>query len=127
MDLFDELFNDMWSGFGSFPGYVRQSADEKKCPVCGRTINEIRRSGKFGCSECYAAFKNEAQEILRQIHSNSSHVGKIPSKSGAQLKQARYVAELKAKLQEAVRAENYEEAAKLHKELKNAEESANRK
>ena len=61
------------------------------------------------------------EETLRQIHSNSHHSGKIPSKSGGELKKKRQLEALKAQLQEAVRNEDYETAAKLHKQIREME------
>lgn len=120
MDLFDELFNNIWSDMSDW-GYVKPTRDERKCPVCGRTLNDIKTDGKFGCGECYNTFRDEAQSILKQIHTVSTHKGKIPGRSGEALKQKRRYEDLKARLQEAVRAENYEEAAKLHKEIRKME------
>lgn len=120
MDLFDELFNNIWNDMSGW-SYAKPVRDERRCPLCGRTMADIKADGKFGCSECYKTFRNEAQSTLRQIHTVSAHKGKIPGKSGEELKRKRRYEELKAKLQEAVRAENYEEAAKLHKEIRSME------
>lgn len=110
-DLFD-LF-DAFNMFEQPVGYK----EEKKCPVCGRTYAEFSRSGKFGCGECYKTFRAPAADVLRQVHSTTRHTGKIPSKSGVTIKRQRMCQELKARLDEAVKSENYELAAKLHKEI----------
>ena len=125
MDLFSDLFNEIWNDFGVFstPAITKE---EKRCPICGHTLSDFKRSGKLGCGECYNTFRPIMEETLRQIHSNSRHSGKIPSKSGAELKKKRQIEELKAKLQEAVKNEDYETAAKLHKQIREAEGGANK-
>ena len=122
MDLFDELFNEIWNDFGSFMSYKTGYKEEKKCPKCSRTLADFKRTSRLGCDECYKTFHDEIAGVLRQIHANDTHNGKIPSKSGNEIKLKRKKEELKAKLSEAVKAENYEEAARLHKEIKSLEE-----
>ena len=38
--------------------------ENKLCPVCGTSLKEITRSGKTGCPECYAIFKNDVRHFL---------------------------------------------------------------
>lgn len=120
MDLFSDLFNDIWNDFGMFstPNVMKE---EKRCPRCGHTLSDFKRTGRLGCGECYQTFRPVMEETLRQIHSNSHHSGKIPSKSGGELKKKRQLEALKAQLQEAVRNEDYETAAKLHKQIREME------
>ena len=96
MDLFSDLFNEIWNDFGVF-STPTITKEEKRCPVFGHTLSDFKRSGKLGCGECYNTFRPIMEETLRQIHSNSRHSGKIPSKSGAELKKKRQIEELKAK------------------------------
>lgn len=118
-DLFSEII-DMFDSLGMYSTPV-YTADSKKCPVCGYTLSDFKRNGKFGCGECYRTFEKSAEQILRQIHSGSRHSGKIPSKSGAEVKAKRRLEELKRKLKEAVNNEDYETAARLHAEIKTIE------
>lgn len=118
--LFDELFNDFFEDFNMFTP-TPQFKEEKKCPVCGRSYSDFRRLGKFGCGECYKTFKTPIISVMKQLHTNSEHTGKIPSKSGHKIKQKRIYEDLKQKLQKAVADEDYETAAKLHKEIRKME------
>ena len=115
-DLFSDFFND----FGGFDVFMQPTARqaEKKCPVCGHTYSDFRRTGKIGCSECYKVFRSPITATLRQVQPSITHTGKIPSKSGEELKQKRRYESLKQELSAAVKNEDYEKAAKLHKELK---------
>lgn len=110
---FSELFDALDSMMQSAP-----QQEVRKCPVCGHTWGDFRRTGKFGCGACYGAFRSQAAETLRQIHSTTKHTGKIPSKSGETVKKKREYENLKARLQAAVQNEDYETAAKLHKQIR---------
>ena len=120
-DLFSEFFN----GFDYFPETVVYKS-EAKCPVCGRTYSDFRKTGKLGCGKCYSVFRTPLASTMRQIHQNPAHVGKIPSRSNSELKLKRKYESLKQQLAKAVENEDYEAAAKLHKEIKDME-SNNRK
>lgn len=121
MIIMFDLFSDFFDGFDVFmqPAVTKE---EKRCPVCGRTYSDFRRTGKLGCGECYKTFRSAVAETLRQVHSSNVHTGKIPSKSGEELKLKRRLTELKNELAEAVKAEDYERAAKLHKEVRAMEQ-----
>lgn len=115
--MFD-LFDDFFDAFDTFtvPMQTKQSA--RLCPGCGRSWNDFRRTGRFGCDKCYETFRPEATAAIRQIHSTTRHNGKVPSKAGEGIKRKREYEELKRKLQDALKSENYEEAAVLHKKIK---------
>lgn len=112
-----DLFSDFFDGFDVFPVYH----EENRCPNCGKTYYEFQKSGKFGCAECYKAFEKPVRETLRQVQASTVHTGKIPSKQSEGLKKKRRLADLKTKLSKAVAAEDYETAAKLHREIKELE------
>ena len=112
--MFD--FYDFFGGtnFFSSPSVYREVA---RCPLCGESFSDFKRTGKLGCSECYNTFKAPLMEVLRQVHRNPVHQGKIPGNMRAEISKKQRLSQLKASLQEAVKCENYEEAAKLHKEI----------
>ncbi len=110
-----DLFSDfLFGGFNVFPS----AESEVSCPKCGRSYRDFKKSGRLGCGECYETFFSAVRESLRQLHGTSAHTGKIPSRSADELKRKRRYDELKKELSRAVAEEDYETAAKLHKELK---------
>lgn len=115
-----DLFSDFFDGFDVFLQPVT-AKEEKKCPVCGHTYSDFRRTGKIGCSECYNAFRAPITETLRNVQPSTLHKGKIPSKSGEELKLRRKYETLKQELSAAVKNEDYETAAKLHKQIREIE------
>ncbi len=112
-----DLFSDFFDSFDIFPVYH----EEKRCPNCGKSFYDFEKTGKFGCGECYKTFEEPIRQTLRQIQSAEEHIGKISSKKSAGLIKKRKLDDLKQKLSKAVSEENYELAAKLHKEIKEME------
>ncbi|MCI8404245.1 MAG: hypothetical protein HFE49_05010 [Clostridia bacterium] len=115
-----DLFSDFFDGFDLFM-QPAVSREEKKCPVCGHTYSDFRRTGKIGCGECYNVFRAPITETLRRVQPSPLHKGKIPSKSGEELKLKRKYETLKQELSDAVKNEDYETAAKLHKQIREIE------
>jgi protein arginine kinase activator len=116
-----DLFSDFFNMMDPFVQTNKAAQSAKICPGCGHTWNDFRRTGRFGCAECYKTFRNEAASTIRQIHSTTKHTGKVPSKAGEGLKRRREYDSLKQQLQQAVRDEDYETAAKLHKQIREME------
>ncbi len=101
------------------------------CPTCHMTFTEFRQNGLMGCPDCYRAFEAHLVGLLERAHEGgSAHVGKRPKRVGGTIPpdaprakpqaddRAERVKAIRAKLDEAVKAEKYETAAKLRDELK---------
>lgn len=113
-DLFSEIFNDL-----GFVSPIQHT--ELKCPLCGHTYSDFRNSGKLGCGECYNTFRAPLSVTLKQIHQNPVHKGKVPKTYDEKIRKKRELENLKAELSTAVKAEDYEAAAKIHKRIKDLE------
>jgi protein arginine kinase activator len=91
---------------------------ELKCPRCGFTQADFKKAGRLGCPECYHTFADALGGLLKTMHKGTRHVGKVPEA----LKQTRdlseQVKELQEKLNKAIAAEDFEEAAVLRDEIK---------
>ena len=70
------------------------------------------------CAGCYEVFSAPLESALKNFHGNSEHTGKVPGGLSEEITKKKRIEELKAEIQKAVAMENYEEAAKMHKELK---------
>lgn len=88
------------------------------CPTCGFTQADFKKSGRLGCPDCYATFAEGLQGLLKSMHKGTRHVGKVPGQSAAAGPVEGGVATLEARLAEAIKLENYEEAARLRDEIK---------
>ncbi|GAB4155142.1 MAG: UvrB/UvrC motif-containing protein [Planctomycetota bacterium] len=97
--------------------------EQAACPGCGLAQAEFRQKGRLGCPRCYETFREDLIPLLQRVHEASSHKGRLPSTSPSP--KARAVAgelsELRRRLEEAVKSERYEEAARLRDELRMAE------
>ena len=114
--------NLLSSIFGSSYGMDPNLATEMKtCPGCGMNFDDIRKTGKLGCSQCYQVFVKEMEPTLRRIHGNSQHIGKIPSRGGEKVLLRKQLDHLKTRLQEAVNSEEYEKAAEIRDNIKEME------
>lgn len=90
----------------------------KKCPTCKRTIADVQKTGRFGCSTCYEVFHDELNPVLRRLHGSSTHTGKVPARGYPRTRINRQMDDLRRRLQECVRLEDYEQAAKYRDELR---------
>ena len=93
------------------------------CPKCGMNYDEFTKVGKFGCAECYNVFGPLIEEHMKKLHGSNTHKGKsynTADKEKLQVQKGESVLDvLNAKLKEAIKLENYEEAARLRDEIKN--------
>ena len=93
-------------------------AAQIKCPRCGFSQADFKKSGRLGCPECYQTFAEGLAGLLKTMHKGTRHVGKAPEA----LRQSRETGDrlklLQKKLNKAVETEDYELAAQLRDEIK---------
>jgi protein arginine kinase activator len=83
--------------------------------VCELKLSDFRAKSWLGCASCYAAFEQEIDAVLVQVHGAREHKGKqykgcekvLPRDAGVDIN------ELRKKLDVAVRNEEFELAAEL--------------
>lgn len=93
-------------------------ATGKRCPDCGASFADIRREGKVCCPKCYEAFSTELEPSVRSLHGSVTHTGRAPAERAAKREKQTRLQTLKKKLQEAITAEQYEDAARLRDEIR---------
>ena len=100
------------------------------CEQCGLTYATFRSRGRLGCPQCYDTFRAQLDPLLERIHAGLQHVGKSPfdgaDASAETRARERLVAALRRRLQDAIRAEDYEGAASIRDELTAAEVARDR-
>lgn len=102
----------------------------RACPECGMTWAEFRQSGRFGCAHDYEAFAEQVAKLLHRIHGFKPeepvrYAGKRPGGGAVRPPPSRdELLRVRAQLEEAVRAENYEEAARLRDRIRRLAEEA---
>jgi protein arginine kinase activator len=89
-----------------------------KCSTCNLSYEELMKYGKIGCDACYDNFSAVIQPIIKRIHGKEQHMGKIIKSKQQDIKKQQDICILQAKLEEAVRNENYEKAAEYRDLIK---------
>ena len=104
-----------------------------KCKKCGMTYNDFIKTGMFGCDECYETFEGPINSLLKSLHGTTKHIGRKPKKIGdaSETKSVKKDSKIKEKdekidkekelqkqLEQAIKDERYEDAAKIRDEIK---------
>jgi len=96
----------------------------RACPECGFTLEDLKRVRRFGCANCYSVFRTEVEGMLGSLHKGSKHVGKVPEGQMERHQRNQRLEQLRSRLDQAIAAENYEEAAGLRDEINGIEAEA---
>ena len=94
---------------------------EKKCSHCGMSISEILESGKFGCSQCYEDFKDEASNLLEKIDDNINHKEINSGEFEGSFNIRTEINKKEEELKELINKEEYEKAAQLRDKIRDLE------
>lgn len=120
-----EQFQAPFAGFGSsllnglFGHAGAATEPAKSCPGCKATFRDLQKSGKAFCPRCYETFREELKPSLRSLHGGSlTHVGRAPADRRAKKEKRDRLDTLKKELAEAIRTEQFEEAAKLRDQIR---------
>lgn len=92
-----------------------------QCPGCGLTYTQFGQIGRFGCDQCYTVFGKNLAPLLRRLHGNQKHMGKIPARAGSFVRIKKEVERLREELQRKVAEEAFEEAAELRDKIRKLE------
>lgn len=113
---------DYGSLLGTFFGDSEQeSRNVLRCECCGSSFEDIARSGRVGCAECYHTFYNRLIPRIQRIHGNTRHRGKVPGGDQIQPRPQSQLSLMRKELREAIDAENFEHAADLRDRIRELE------
>lgn len=119
---------DMLEGMGKQTAVDHvPSRQELVCGSCGFTQTDFKKTGRFGCADCYHVFDEGLDGLLEAMHKHTRHVGKVPKtfpdpndRLGAsspvpesEANPRARLSELRQALSKSVEDEDYEEAARL--------------
>jgi protein arginine kinase activator len=90
---------------------------ELSCPVCHLTRAEFKKTGRLGCQTCYETFTDDLATLIKALHRNDRHVGKVPAREGPRVRITAEIAALQKSLKEAIAEEHFEEAARIRDRL----------
>ncbi len=103
---------------------MEKSSGGKRCPVCGFSQADFKKTGRFGCSNCYDVFGEGLEAMLKNMHKGTEHKGKVPPRLLKLKQREDEMKKLQRDLRKAVTAEQYEEAAQLRDKIKHLESDA---
>jgi len=116
------------------PGRAKGATPAPVCPSCGLSFSDFKQSGNLGCAACYGAFETQLTALLERAQEGAAlHVGKSPRRAHenppartpgiggpghSHQERLKKITTLRRQLDEAVRGEQYERAAKLRDEMR---------
>ena len=84
-DVFPGFGQTFGSLLGAFPATDMRRVGNRvlRCETCGFTFDDVARTGKPGCPDCYRVFGEKLKPSLQKIHGRGAvHAGKIPNGAG---------------------------------------------
>lgn len=129
---------DFSNFFGSFledfstPDFMPLLNEVKqiKCNSCGSSFEDIINTGRYGCANCYDVFEDRMDPILKKLQGANRHNGRLGKISDnnikfdkkdeekAEKKSDNKLEKLQEDLNQAIKEERYEDAAKIRDEIK---------
>lgn len=118
---FQEILNGLLTGADNANPKMKEDKIKPVCPTCGLTYDEFKKTKKVGCSDCYIVFKDSIRAIIKSIHGEKIHKGRIPGKAHKEFCQRDKLKNLKQQLQILIEEEEYEKAAIIRDEIREIE------
>lgn len=116
----NELLNSLLSAQPGNPdqAITPDSTEHISCDTCGMTFDQFKQKALLGCANDYEAFEKPLKTILEKAHNGGTeHTGKVPESVPADQQIQVKLAEMRRRLEQAVRSEDYELAAELRDKI----------
>ncbi|WP_326255781.1 UvrB/UvrC motif-containing protein [Lederbergia lenta] len=121
--------NDLLAGILNLDNVMQQTTSKPtptahviQCDECKMTFQQFIKVGRFGCANCYNAFKERLTPILKRLHSgNIIHGGKVPERIGGSIHLKKKVQQLRAELRVLIEQEEFEKAANVRDQIRSLE------
>ncbi len=97
------------------------------CPDCGFTPAEFKKHGRFGCPHCYETFSTMVEPMLDNMHKGTNHTGKVPQRALDRKSLHDRLTTLEGNLDQAIKAERYEDAARFRDEINQVKQAVGQK
>ncbi|NLL81360.1 MAG: hypothetical protein GX231_03520 [Tissierellia bacterium] len=108
----------LFSGLTEAQETKEEDLKDITCSNCGLDFSRFQKTGKLGCATCYHDFSEYLKPIINGIHGHNHHRGKTPLRISPNIELQREIDELSNRLEDAVKKEEFEEAAILRDEIK---------
>ena len=102
----------------SMPSTSPSTMENKNCcPSCGFAFDDLKKTGRLGCSDCYQFFREEIKHNLTGMHKGTSHSGRVPEGMLAAFQNRQQLEALEKAMAAAIDAEDYEKAASVRDQI----------
>lgn len=101
--------------------YVQTVPKSLVCKKCGMSYEEFQKIGKLGCDKCYEVFTRRLEPLVKRLHGNTGHNGKVPGNVSGEIKLSKEIEKLREQLNKSIRNEDYEKAAQLRDKIRSLE------
>ena len=109
---------DLLLGLGAAQEMEQATAgSDLKCPHCGFTQADFKKTGRLGCPECYTTFAEGLEGLLRTMHKGTKHVGKVPQSLKHNHDLSEKLKTLQKRLDKAITDEDFEAAIHLRDDI----------
>lgn len=117
-ELINTLLGAQTQG-GSSGAPSASALPDHACPVCGMTLKRFAAEPLLGCPHDYTEFQTELLPLIEQSHNGKNrHCGKVPARINSQDRKEIELIQLRRQLDEAIKNEDYEAAAKIRDQIK---------
>jgi protein arginine kinase activator len=90
----------------------------QKCPACGFSQADFKKTGRLGCAICYNTFAEGLAPLLKGMHKGTEHMGKVPARMAKTIEREVQLKTLQRDLKKAVAQEDYESAATIRDQIR---------
>ncbi len=92
------------------------------CFSCGYTLRQYRQSNRLGCPHCYRAFAEVLRPTMARYHGRCLHLGRTPGDLAGGSRKLAELTRSRINLERAIRAEDFEDAARIRDFIQQLEE-----
>lgn len=92
------------------------------CPTCGTSLRQIQQQGFAGCPACYRVFSDVFSRIIAGVQRSTVHRGKIPARQRQRVQRQQEISQLRGRIEQLIREEQYEEAAVVRDRIRSLED-----
>lgn len=110
-DLMGKSLVSLFAELGRSKQKKEPAKDERACPVCGMRLSKFRYTGVLGCPECYEIFKPQILEYMKEKNFSLDYTGSMPKRLSNFRSVLTDRADVRLKLEKAIKEEDYEKAA----------------
>lgn len=95
------------------------SGPDIPCPACGMTLRRFSETSLLGCPADYKHFQKELMPLIERTHAgHNQHCGKVPAQTEQGQKNEIELLRLRQQLDQAIKTEDYEAAARLRDQIR---------